>query len=116
MVHIVFGKAEIPPLPDEEGESSSTSGFLQSGSCGSARKATGGCPGNVWLLGRALRLGETLDHVLVLLPPWAGSGCGQAHESLHQHDCEEALQHDTLRQQPGQLQVKAGQSPPVFAT
>lgn len=115
-MHIVFGKAEIPPLPDEEGESSSISGFLQNGSCGLARKAMGGCPGNVWLLGRALCLGETHDHVLVLLPCWAGGGCGQAHESLHQHDREEALQHDTLCQQPGQLQVKAGRSPPVFAT
>lgn len=36
----------------------------------------------------------------------AGGGCGQAHEGLHQHDCEEALQHLTLCQQPGQLQVK----------
>lgn len=39
--------------------------------------------------------------------PSAGGGRGQAHESLHQHDCEEALQHLPLREQPGQLQVKA---------
>lgn len=37
----------------------------------------------------------------------AGGGRGQAHESLHQHDCEEALQRLALREQPGQLQVKA---------
>lgn len=39
-----------------------------------------------------------------LLSP-AGGGRGQAHESLHQHDCEEALQHHAVSEQPGQLQV-----------
>lgn len=52
-------------------------------------------------------LGSGLYHdpVCGLLSP-AGGGCGQAHESLHQHDREEALQYNTLREQPGQLQVK----------
>lgn len=51
--------------------------------------------------------------VWVLLFP-AGGGCGQAHESLHQHDREEALQHHPLREQPGQLQVKKASKPCVF--
>lgn len=45
----------------------------------------------------------------------AGGGRGQAHESLHQHDREEALQHLALRQQPGQLQVNPGRSLCVFS-
>lgn len=46
--------------------------------------------------------------------PWAGGGRGQAHESLHQHDCEEALQHVPLCEQPGQLEVKAGGRGRIF--
>lgn len=41
----------------------------------------------------------------------AGGGRSQADESLHQHDREEALQHLALREQSGQLQVKAAGSP-----
>lgn len=41
----------------------------------------------------------------------AGGGRGQAHESLHQHDREEALQHHTLHEQPGQLQVRVAVNP-----
>lgn len=50
--------------------------------------------------------GGDSDRMLTLLPR-AGGGRGQAHESLYQHDREETLQHVALREQPGQLQVKA---------
>lgn len=50
-----------------------------------------------------------------LCSPRAGGGRGQAHESLHQHDREETLQHIALREQPGQLQVKVGGSRRVFS-
>lgn len=63
-------------------------------------------------LARFSNLVETGDHTWVLLSP-AGGGRGQAHESVHQHDREEALQHHALREQPGQLQVKTSE-PGVF--
>lgn len=56
-------------------------------------------------LARFSNLVETGDHTWGLLSS-AGGGRGQAHEGVHQHDCEEALQHHTLCEQPGQLQVK----------
>ena len=72
----------------------------------------GGC----LIVGLGPRALRTLgDRGPTLFPP-AGGGRGQAHESLYQHDREEALQHLALREQPRQLQVKAGLSPRELST
>ena len=56
---------------------------------GSYHLIRGGQSEDVCLAGFS-NLVETGDHMWVPLPP-AGGGCGQAHESVYQHDCEEAL-------------------------
>ena len=99
MVHAVFGEATTSLLTAQEQVKAAEL------SASSKPGGRGGGP---------IVPAETLT-VCPFCFPWAGGRCGQAHESLHQHDREETLQRVTLREQPGQLQVKAGGSRRVFS-